>query len=89
MPRAATFDWNDANTAHIARHGVAPAEVEQAFANDSLVVLTVQKRSGEGRVLCAGLTDEGRPLQFVYTMRRGRIRVITAHTAKRKVRERL
>jgi uncharacterized DUF497 family protein len=52
MPRAATFDWDGANTAHIARHGVTPAEVEQAFANDSLVVLTVQKRSGEERVLC-------------------------------------
>jgi uncharacterized DUF497 family protein len=89
VPQATRFDWDDANTAHIARHGVTPAEVEQAFANDPLVVLTVQKRSGEERVLCAGHTDEGRPLQFVYTMRRGRVRVITAHTAKRKVREKL
>jgi uncharacterized DUF497 family protein len=70
----------------MARHGVAPEEVEQAFANDPLVVLATQKRDGEERVLCAGLTDTGRALQFVYTVRRGRIRVITAHTAKRKVR---
>jgi uncharacterized DUF497 family protein len=83
------FDWDDANTEHIARHGVAPEEVEQAFGNDPLVVLAVQSRNREERVLCAGLTDEGRPLQFVYTMRRGRIRVITAHTAKKKVREKL
>ena len=89
MPRAAKFDWDDANTDHISRHGVTPQEVEQAFANDPLVVLAVQERSGEERVLCAGLTDEGRPLQFVYTRRRGRIRVITAHTAKRKVRKKL
>ena len=87
--RAAKFDWDEANTGHIVLHDVAPEEVEQAFANDPLVVLAVQKRSGEERVLCAGLTDEGRPLQFVYTMRRGRIRVITAHTAKRKVRQKL
>jgi hypothetical protein len=40
-------------------------------------------------VLCAGRTDAGRALQFVYTVRRGKIRVLTAHTAKRKVRERL
>jgi uncharacterized DUF497 family protein len=33
--------------------------------------------------------DAGRPLQFVYTIRGGKIRVITAHTAKRKVREKL
>lgn len=89
MPRSAKFDWDDANTDHIGRHGVTPTEVEQAFHNSPLVVLAVQKRSGEKRVLCAGVTEEGRPLQFVYTMRRGRVRVITAHTAKRKVREKL
>ena len=89
MNRTAKFDWDDANIGHIARHDFTPEEVEQAFSNDPLVVLAVQKRSGEHRVLCAGLTDEGRPLQFVYTMRRGRIRIITAHTAKRKVRQKL
>ncbi len=89
MPRGVKFDWDRANADHIARHGVAPEEVEQAFANDPLVVLAVQKRGGEERVLCAGRTEQGRTLQFVYTMRRGRIRVITAHTANKRVRERL
>ena len=87
--RTAKFDWDDANIGHIALHDVTPEEVEQAFANDPLVVLAIQKRNAEERVLCAGLTDEGRPLQFVYTRRRVRIRVSTAHTAKRKVRQRL
>jgi uncharacterized DUF497 family protein len=63
--------------------------VEQAFANDPLNVIAVQRRSGEKRVLCAGLTDAGRPLQFVYTLRRNKIRVVTAHTAKKKVRSTL
>lgn len=89
MARAAKFDWDGANTGHMARHGVTPEEVEQAFPNRPLAVLAAQKRRGEERVLCAGLTDAGRALQFVYTMRRGKIRFITAHTAKRKVRERL
>jgi uncharacterized DUF497 family protein len=89
MARVAKFDWDDANTSHIARHGVTPEEVEQALANHPLVALAAQKRRGEERVLCAGLTDAGRALQFVYTLRRGRIRVITAHTAKKKVREKL
>jgi uncharacterized DUF497 family protein len=88
MAGAAKFDWDDANISHIARHGVTPEEVEQAFANDSIVVLAT-RRSGEERVLCAGLTDAGRPLQFVYTMRRGKIRVVTAHTAHKKIREKL
>jgi uncharacterized protein len=84
MARVARFDWDEAN---IGRHGVTPMEVEQAFANHPLVIMASQKRGGEERVLCAGLTDAGRALQFVYTRRRGRVRVITAHTAKRKVRE--
>jgi uncharacterized DUF497 family protein len=89
MPRALKFDWDEANSGHIARHGVSPSEVEQVLANDPLVMLAVQKRSGEERTLCAGLTDTGRALQVVYTFRRGRIRVVTAHPAKRKVREKL
>ncbi len=88
MDRAVKFDWNDANVGHIAKHGVTPDEVEQAFANHPLA-LAVQKRGGETRTLCAGRTDTGRVLQFVYTLRRGKVRVITAHTAKRKVRDRL
>lgn len=83
------FDWDQADTSHISRHGVKPEEVEQAFGNDPLLVLTIHQRSGEERFLCAGRTDAGRPLQFVYTMRRGKIRVITAHTAKKKLREKL
>ena len=89
MPRATKFDWDDANTEHIARHGVTPEEVEQALANDPLIMLAIQRRSGEERVLCAGLTDENRALQIVYTMRRGRTRVVTAHVANKKVREKL
>ena len=56
MARAAKFDWDDANTGHIARHSVTPEVVEQAFANHPLVVLATRKRGGESRVLCAGLT---------------------------------
>ena len=68
-------------------HGVTPEEVE--LANNPLMVLATQKRRGEERVLSAGLTDAGRALQAVYTLRRGKIRVITARTAKKKVKEKL
>jgi uncharacterized DUF497 family protein len=88
MPRDREFDWDQANIGYIARHRVTPDEVEQAFANDPLVVGT-HTRNGEERVLCAGLTDADRPLQFVYTSRKGKIRVITAHTAAQKLRTRL
>ena len=44
MAGGAKFDWDDANTGHIARHGVTPQEVEQALANSPPVMLTI--RSG-------------------------------------------
>jgi hypothetical protein len=34
--RATKFDWDEANTGHIALHDVTLEEVEQAFANDPL-----------------------------------------------------
>ena len=83
------FDWDDANIGHIGRHGVSPEEVEQALANKPLAVVAEQARSGEKRVLCAGFTNDNRPLQFVYTIRQGKIRVITAHTAHKKIRGKL
>jgi len=76
------FDWDKENVEHIARHEVLPEEVERAFANDP-ITLAVQIRGGEERFLCAGLTDAGRAIQFVYTVRSGRIRIITAHTSRK------
>jgi predicted DNA binding CopG/RHH family protein/uncharacterized DUF497 family protein len=56
MPDSGRLDWDKANIAHIARHGVKPEEVEQAYANAPLVVLARIERGGEERVLCAGRT---------------------------------
>jgi uncharacterized DUF497 family protein len=33
MDEAIRFDWDKANTEHIARHGVKPEEAEQALEN--------------------------------------------------------
>ena len=59
-------------------------EVEQAFANAPLVALAEQKRGGEDPPLCVGLTDEGRAIQFVYTIRCGESGSVRAHTATRR-----
>ena len=78
------FEWNESNTDHIARHGVTPVEVEEVIAGDP-IVLQVQFRNGERRVLCAGRTAKGRTIAVVYTIRKGRVRVVTAFPAKRSV----
>jgi uncharacterized DUF497 family protein len=80
------FEWNENNTDHIAHHGVTPVEAEDVIAGDP-IVLQVQFRKGERRVLCAGRTAKGRAIVVVYTVRKGRVRVVTAFPAKRSVRE--
>jgi uncharacterized DUF497 family protein len=76
------FHWDEANISHIARHKVTPEEVEQAVANASVEVATTI-RGGETRIVCAGPTDAGRVLKVVYTVRAGRVRVVTAHEDRR------
>jgi hypothetical protein len=76
------YDWDEHNINHIAAHGVTPAEVEEAFER-GVLVLKLREENGEDRVICAVTTAKGRVLQVVYTMRRGWIRIITAHEARR------
>jgi uncharacterized protein len=77
------FDWDDANVAHIARHGVMPEDVESIVLGAS-VPLAVDERAGEERHTDLGETAEGRLLLVVWTWRRQRIRVVTAFPANRR-----
>jgi uncharacterized DUF497 family protein len=80
------FDWDDANVAHISRHGVTPAEVEEVLA-DAPLALESEERGGEERHTELGETAAGRLLLLVWTWRRGRIRVVTAFPASRRWRQ--
>lgn len=52
------FDWDEANTAHIAEHGVLPSEAEEVVLNSPLdVEYTI--RNGEVRLRQAGETLAG------------------------------
>jgi len=47
------FDWDAANVAHIAQHGIIPQECEEAYWNGPMVI-EVQERQRERRRLCPG-----------------------------------
>jgi uncharacterized DUF497 family protein len=74
------FDWDDANLAHIARHGVTFDEAEQAFCDDTLE-LECEIVGGEERLEEVGATAKGRILSIVTIVRDKRIRVFTAFDA--------
>jgi len=81
------FDWDDANVAHLARHGVTPDEAEQAI-NIAPIDLESQYYEGEERFLLMGVTAAGRVLVVAITWRAGSARVVTAYSAPAALRKR-
>lgn len=79
------FDWDEANTAHIARHGVSRDDAEAVFYNAPRE-LEGRTVNGEARQTIIGPTDAGSLLVVVWTIREGTVRVVTAYPAKAKLR---
>jgi uncharacterized DUF497 family protein len=77
-----TFEWDDANREHIAQHLVLPDEVEEIFSRETFEVNSYNIR-GEDRFEELGITDSGRILFVVSTVRRDRLRIVTAYDATR------
>lgn len=71
------FDWDEANIAHIAKHGVEPDEAEEVISNNPIDLSEVF-RNDEQRTEQVGETNGGRILRVVTTLRNDNIRVITA-----------
>jgi len=70
-----SFDWDEKNENHIAEHGVAISEIEEAI----LFGQPFYQRSREGKYIAYGVTEEGRYLFIVFVIKgSGRIRVISA-----------
>jgi uncharacterized DUF497 family protein len=85
--RITGFEWDKGNEQKNVKHGVAPAEAEQVFLNEPLVVLDDLKHSGnEQRFHALGQTTDGRLLHITFTIRTSRIRVISARDMHRKER---
>lgn len=82
------FDWSGGNAEkNWNRHSVAPAEAEQVFFNTPFLWGDDSTHSGtEGRFYALGQTDEGRALFIAFTMRGGRLRVVSARDMSRKER---
>ena len=77
-----SFDWDDANVEHIARHGVEPGEAEAAAADPRRVKAPAYRaENGERRQAVTGKTEGGRLLTVILTVRGGLYRVVTAREA--------
>ncbi len=82
------FEWDKANVDKNRRkHNVSPAECEQVFFNQPLIVADDAEHSQqENRYYVLGRTDNGRLLFIVFTIRKNLIRVISARDMSHKER---
>jgi uncharacterized protein len=87
----AGFDWDAGNERKNSdSHDVNQAEAEQVFFNQPLIVTPDEKHSeGERRIRALGITNAGRLLTIIFTMRAdGKlVRVISARDMHRKERK--
>ena len=79
-----SFEWDDFNTGHIARHNVSPEEAEEAFSNKPVIL-----KSREKRYYIFGQTDNGRYLTIIVKFKfGGQVRVVTARNMSNAERSR-
>lgn len=74
------FDWDGENKKHLAAHKVTSLEFEQLL-NNNPMDLNYELITDEARYRSVGLTDRGRLLSVVWTIRNGKVRAITAFPA--------
>ena len=86
---AAEFEWDRGNIEkNWERHRVAYVECEEVLLGGQFIIAKDTAHSTEeDRYRVLGKTDEGRILFLAFTLRGGRIRVITARDANKKERK--
>ena len=81
------FEWDPGNWRKSElKHGVAAAEAEEALLNDPVCQVDTPHPSDAQRYVALGVTNEGRPLLVAFTIRRSRVRIISARPMSRKER---
>jgi len=82
------FEWGEGNRdKNKLKHKVSVGECEEIFFNQPLIILDDTKHSEEEwRYAAYGVTNEGRRLHIIFTVRKTKCRVISARDMHRKER---
>ncbi len=81
------FDWDQGNLEHIKKHGVDYRECEEVFVNTPLRLNDDKEHSKiEQRLQVLGKTSNQRLLVIAFTIRKNKVRVISARDQNEKER---
>ena len=82
------FDWDKGNVNKInTRHNVDCLEVEEMFFNELILESDIKHSTTEVRIRALGVTNKGREMVLVFTIRKNRIRPISARNMDKKERK--
>ena len=88
LPKPISFEWDEGNIdKNLVKHNVTNREAEEPFGNKPFLIHKDVKHSRtEERFQALGQTDVGRRLFLSFTIRRSKVRIISARDMNRKER---
>lgn len=88
LPEPIEFEWDTGNSdKSLVKHGVINKEAEEVFENKPNFTLEDVKHSKiEKRYMVWGFTNQGRKLAVIFTIRKNKVRVISARDMHKKER---
>ena len=88
LPIPIIFEWDKGNAdKNLRKHNVTNKETEELFLNRPLKIFEDAKHSvEEQRFVVYGVTNLGRKLALVFTIRKQKIRIISARNQNKKER---
>lgn len=85
VKQAFEFEWDEGNRDKPKKHGLSQEETEEAFFDEDRVMFADWVHSAtERRITLLGKTREGKILNITYTIRKNKIRVVTARPVNKK-----
>ncbi len=88
LPEPLAFEWDKGNIEkNLIKHKVTSRETEEVFTNEEKFIIEDEKHSlSEKRYLVWGVTNKGRRLSVIFTLRNNKVRIISARGMNKKER---
>ncbi|MEK7470790.1 MAG: BrnT family toxin [Patescibacteria group bacterium] len=79
------FEWDKGNVEkNFKKHGIENREAEEIFLNEPLISEDKEHSKTEKRYQCLGVTDKNKKLFISFTVRKGKIRIISVRRMDKK-----